>query len=47
MFEEGIEDIKNKIAWPQREYAAPDMRPYANFSKNGCIFLYPLSYGTI
>lgn len=33
MFDEDIEDIRNKTALPRREYVAPDMRPYANFSK--------------
>ena len=31
--DEGIEGIRNKAVLPQREYAAPDKRPYANFSK--------------
>lgn len=33
MFDKGTEDIKNKTALPQREYAALDMKAYANFSK--------------
>lgn len=33
MFDEGIEDAKKKTALPQRAYAAPDTRSYANFSK--------------
>lgn len=33
MVDKRVEDIMNKTVLPQREYVAPDMRPYANFSK--------------
>lgn len=33
VFDGGTEDINNETALPRREYTAPAMRTYANFSK--------------
>lgn len=33
VFDGGTEDINNETALPRREYTAPVMRTYANFSK--------------
>lgn len=37
MSDEGSGVLRNKTTLPQREYTAPDTRPYANFSK---IYIY-------